>query len=155
MTKWILREAIVTYKSGEKVLNERVASSATVCRLMHSASGLAHIPQSPVEHFVIFALNSKNEVISYEVIAKGGQASCVVDPTAVFRGLILQCALAFVAVHNHPSGDVHPSSDDMLLTQRLEQAAELLGIRFLDHVIVGHNSEEYFSFLDAGLMTKK
>ena len=83
-------------------------------------------------------------------IALGGLSACPVSPADVYRALVREAAAAVVFAHNHPSGEPTPSQDDIALTARLARAGALLGIRVLDHIIVGH--EGYFSFLDAGLL---
>ncbi len=150
---WSLREAVVTYRKGNRVeLERRVSSSRVVNELMHSATPLAHIPHAPAEYFVALALDAKNRIIGFEVVSKGGISACPVEPASVFRGLLLQCAVGVVFVHNHPSGDPSPSPDDEALTERLRLAGQLLGIRVLDHVIVVEDSDRYFSFLDQGVL---
>lgn len=68
----------------------------------------------------------------------------------MFRALLREAAAGVVFVHNHPSGEPSPSADDVALTERLRRAGELLGVKVLDHVVIGR--EGYFSFLDAGLL---
>ena len=75
---------------------------------------------------------------------------CAVVPGDVFRSLLREAASGVIFVHNHPSGDARPSAEDCALTARLIEAGALLGVRVLDHVIIGR--EGYFSFLDRGLM---
>ena len=69
-------------------------------------------------------------------------------PREVFKPLVLMNAAAFICAHNHPSSDPTPSQEDRVLTQRLRQGAEILGITLLDHVVLGE--ERYFSFADQG-----
>ena len=103
-----------------------------------------------VEHFVAIALDAKNRPIGEIEIARGGLSACPVSPADVFRALLREAAAGVVFVHNHPSGEPSPSADDVALTERLRRAGELLGVRVLDHLIIGR--EGYFSFLDAGLL---
>lgn len=103
-----------------------------------------------VEHFVAIALDAKNRPIGEVEVARGGLSACPVSPADVFRALLREAAAGVVFVHNHPSGEPSPSADDVALTERLRRAGELLGVRVLDHVIIGR--EGYFSFLDAGLL---
>lgn len=110
----------------------------------------ARIADREVEHFVALALDAKNRVKAELRIATGGLAACPVAPADVFRALLREAAAGVVFVHNHPSGDATPSADDIALTDRLVRAGALLGVRVLDHVVVGR--EGYFSFVDAGLL---
>jgi DNA repair protein RadC len=104
---------------------------------------------SPVERFVVLSVDAKNRVRAEREVARGGRSSCQVDPAEVFRLLVSESASGAIFVHNHPSGDPEPSSEDLELTQRLVAAGSLLDIRVLDHVIVG--SGRYTSLRDAGL----
>ena len=105
---------------------------------------------APVESFVALMVDSKNRPIAERVIALGGLSHCPVDPSQVFRAVLQESASGVLFAHNHPSGDPTPSSDDHALTQRLVEGARLLGVRVLDHVIVGHGS--HYSFADAGVL---
>lgn len=107
---------------------------------------------SRIEEFLAIPLDAKNRPTGELRVAMGGRSSCPVDPAEVFRRLLREAASGVIFVHNHPSGEPSPSPEDIALTARLVEAGELLGIRVLDHIIVA--SEGYFSFLDAGLMTR-
>jgi DNA repair protein RadC len=103
------------------------------------------------EHFIAIPLDAKNRPMGEIRIASGGLTACPVVPGDVFRNLVREAAAGVVFAHNHPSGEPTPSAEDIALTERLRRAGELLGLRVLDHVIVGHDG--YFSFLDAGLLS--
>jgi DNA repair protein RadC len=103
-----------------------------------------------VERFVALPMDAKNRVIAELTIARGGLSMCPVAPADVFRAILREAAVSVIFAHNHPSGDASPSTDDIVLTDRLARAGALLGVRVLDHVIVGR--EGYFSFVDAGLL---
>jgi hypothetical protein len=79
-------------------------------------------------------------LIGYEEVAKGGPGFVSVHPVSFFRPAICGGASAIIAVHNHPSGDPEPSRDDVEMTRRLEEGAKALGIRLLDHVVVGEST---------------
>jgi DNA repair protein RadC len=102
------------------------------------------------EEFLAIALDSKNRPIRELALGRGGLTGCPVRPADVFRALLREAASGVVFVHNHPSGEPTPSPEDIALTDRLVRAGELLGIRVVDHVIVGEPA--HFSFLDAGLL---
>lgn len=102
------------------------------------------------EQFIALALDSKYRLVSELRLAVGGLNCCAISPADVFRAVVKEAAAAIIVVHNHPSGDPHPSPEDIHFSQRLHQAGELLTIRLLDHVIIG--AEGYFSFLDQGLL---
>jgi DNA repair protein RadC len=92
-------------------------------------------------------LDKDHRVLGIEEVSIGSATAAMVHPREVFKGLILANADAFVAVHSH-LGDATPSREDLDITQELKAAADLLGIRFLDHVIIGRN--RYVSFGDDG-----
>jgi DNA repair protein RadC len=100
------------------------------------------------EHFLTIALDNKHHVIAIEEVAVGSLTSAIVCPREVMKGLVLCNAAAFVAVHNHCSGQPAPSPEDIAITRRLREAAEIMGIRFLDHVIIGRG--KYVSMSDDG-----
>lgn len=102
------------------------------------------------EHFICLHLNSKNRLIREALVSIGSLSTSVVHPREVFGPAVRDGAAAIILVHNHPSGDPAPSREDRECTQRLAHAGKLLGIRVLDHVILGH--EDYFSFADAALL---
>ena len=102
------------------------------------------------EIFIVLALDSRHRVIAEHEIAKGTMASVQVDPRLVFRQLLKDGAASTVVIHNHPSGEASPSVDDMNMCSKLADAAQLLGIKLLDFVIVGNGSA--VSFADRGLM---
>ncbi|MBR2779593.1 MAG: DNA repair protein RadC [Firmicutes bacterium] len=89
------------------------------------------------EHFRILMLNVKNEIIAWEEISVGSIASSEAHPRDVFSPAIRRGAANIILIHNHPSGNPQPSQSDLRLTERLASAGELLGIRVLDHIIIG------------------
>ncbi len=103
------------------------------------------------EHFFALALDAKNRPVAEILVAVGSLTACAITPADVFRLVLREPAAAVVFVHNHPSGEPAPSSEDVRVTERLQQAGALLGVKVLDHVILGHDS--HFSFLDAGLLS--
>jgi len=94
------------------------------------------IGDSAQEKFCVFHLDVKNKVIGFSEAAVGGIDSCPVDMRSVFRTAIVLGASGIVIAHCHPSGDAALSPDDVNLTQRVKEAAKLLGIILLDHVVV-------------------
>lgn len=102
------------------------------------------------ETFYSLLLDTKHRLIREEKIAVGSLSESVVHPREVFRSAVAESAAAVAFVHNHPSGNPDPSPEDHRLTRRLCEAGELVGIKVLDHLIVGRDS--YFSFAEAGLI---
>ena len=89
------------------------------------------------EYFKVLLLNTKNEIIMIENISIGSLNSSVVHPREVFSTAVRKSACSVIAVHNHPSGNPEPSQTDIDVTRRLAEAGELLGIKVLDHLIIG------------------
>jgi DNA repair protein radc len=89
------------------------------------------------EHFAVYFLNSKHQIINRKTISIGSLNSTVVHPREVFRAAIENSSASIICVHNHPSGDPTPSPEDIIMTQRLREVGEIIGIELLDHVIVG------------------
>lgn len=100
------------------------------------------------ECFRIILLNQKNKVMRDVTVSEGSLTATVVHPREVFQAAVRDSAASVIFLHNHPSGDPTPSSEDKKMTKRLVSAGELMGIPVLDHVIMG--SKSYFSFADAG-----
>jgi DNA repair protein RadC len=108
------------------------------------------LASSPSERFIVLTLNTRNRILSEDLCAMGGINTVHVHPSGVVRQAVIRSAPSIICLHNHPSGDPTPSPEDRLLTERVHQAASLMGIRMLDHVIIAGHS--YYSFSDAGAL---
>lgn len=104
------------------------------------------------EYFYVVLLDIRNKVISDIKISQGSVSASVVDPADIVREACIHHASRVVLVHNHPSGECDPSKEDIDTTNRIVQALKLVGIRVLDHIIVGRTSQDYFSFARAGMV---
>ena len=105
------------------------------------------------EIFAAFYLNGKNQIAGVNEISVGSLNQSIVHPREVFKGAILANAAAVILVHNHPTGDPTPSNEDKEITRRLRDAGDILGIRVLDHVIVGEEeTNQFYSFTQHGLL---
>lgn len=102
------------------------------------------------EEFWILILNQSNRLQSKQLISRGGRAGTVVDAKLVFETALRHKASAIVLSHNHPSGNLKPSDQDLSLTKKLIEGGKLLDIRILDHLILSDNT--YYSFSDEGLL---
>lgn len=101
------------------------------------------------EVFMTVLLDGRNKVIGLNVVAIGSLTAALVHPREVFKAAILANAAAIILAHSHPSGDPTPSAEDLALTTRLCEAGALLGIRVLDHLVLGHD-DAYRSLADDG-----
>jgi len=122
-----------------------VSCSRDIYELFRSRLGGYHR-----EHFLVLTLNSRNIILAEDVCAVGTVNTVHVPPSEILKQAILRSAASIICLHNHPSGDPTPSPEDRSLTQRISRAAALMGVRFLDHVIISLDS--YFSFSDAGVL---
>ncbi len=140
----IPRYNIKLIKESEVYYEQRITGAAVVCELLK----IIGLHERACEEFHSFYLNTKNEVIGMEMISKGTLNASLVHPREVFKGAILANANAIIVAHNHPSGDVQPSTADQSVTKTLVNAGKLLDIQVLDHVIIG-SKNGYFSFREA------
>jgi DNA repair protein RadC len=100
-------------------------------------------------------LDTRLRLLRVEEIALGTISECIAHPREVFRPALVHSAFAVILAHNHPSGDPSPSAADIQMSRRMAEAAKVLQIRFLDHVIIGAPSDgrlPYYSFKEAGVL---
>ena len=102
------------------------------------------------EHFVLLALNNKNRINGFKVISTGSMTTTLVHPREVWRAALHFAACGVVFIHNHPSGDPSPSPEDIDITKRLKEVGDVMGVRILDHIVLG--DEKIFSFNDRGML---
>ncbi|GHA40877.1 DNA repair protein RadC [Salinimicrobium marinum] len=132
-------------RTEEALEKKKITSSASVFELMQPIIG-----ELPHEEFWIIYLNNSNKVIDQLQLSKGGITGTLVDVRLVLKKALELGATSIILSHNHPSGNLSPSSADKQLTQKLKTAGESLDIKILDHIIVTEKS--YFSFADEGLL---
>ena len=127
-------------REGEQVC---IASSRDLYNYFHPI-----LCDSPVERCYVMLLNRMNRVIDHVLIGTGGLTATVVDVRLVIREALMKRATAIAVCHNHPSGNVRPSSEDDRLTANLADACKLMNIRMLDHIVI--TDGEYYSYNDEG-----
>ncbi|HII4444644.1 JAB domain-containing protein [Clostridium perfringens] len=111
--------------------------------------GKKFLVDSDREKMILLCLDSKNQPTAINTVSIGCLNSSIVHPREVFKVAILSNSASIIVYHNHPSGDVKPSKDDINITQRLKESGKILGIDLIDHIIVG-SSEMYYSFKEKG-----
>ncbi|MFZ5995136.1 MAG: RadC family protein [Thermodesulfobacteriota bacterium] len=111
---------------------------------------ILHIADKKQEHFLCISLNGANEVIGNRVVTVGLLNSSQVHPREVFADVISDRAASVILAHNHPSGVLKPSPDDIAITEQMVEAGKILGISVLDHIII--TKKGYLSFKEKGLM---
>lgn len=119
--------------------------SESIFRLMKS-----DLSDKEIEEFWIVLLNNSNRLIKTHLISHGGITNTLVDLRVIFKVALANTATAMVLVHNHPSGNLNPSSTDIELTKKIIQGAKTLSIKVLDHIIIAGN--RYLSFVDEKLV---
>jgi DNA repair protein RadC len=127
-----------------KVLDE-VKSSRDGYNIMRR-----HLMDLNHEEFWIMLIGRSNKVLAKELVSKGGLSGTVADPKIIFHMALQHQASALIMVHNHPSGNLKPSREDLVLTKKIADAGRLLDINVLDHLIITDGG--YFSFGDEGLL---
>ena len=123
-------------------------------RFTSSAEVFAHFHERLRDHrkevFLTLLLDSKNRLLREVQVSEGSLNASIVHPREVFAPVVRESAAALLLVHNHPSGDPTPSREDLELTGRLREAGELMGVRVLDHIIIGSGC--YVSLADRGIL---
>lgn len=104
------------------------------------------------EVFAIINLKTNGQIINLNVCSVGTLSASLISPREVFKSSILSNAAAFIAIHNHPSGNITPSAEDKEVTERLMACGEFLDIKMLDHIIVAGETGEMLSMKSEGLM---
>lgn len=129
--------------SRERVNKIKIASPQTIAALL-----LEEMRYLKKEVFKIVLLDTKNNVISINNVSVGCLDSTIVHPREVFLDAIKNSSAAIILVHNHPSGEVEPSKDDINITNRIIECGKIIGIKVLDHIIIGDGN--YLSFKEKG-----
>jgi DNA repair protein RadC len=143
----VVREALqaaLPYLVTRSVTQEPVRSARGIYEAFR------HLEHLPVEEFHIAILDTQHRIQHTEMVTRGLLDTTIVHPREVFAVAIGRRAASIILVHNHPSGDVTPSSEDRSVTEQLVLAGRMLGIPVLDHVIIGDG--HYCSFGERGLL---
>lgn len=125
-------------------MNQRIGSPEEVREYLRKYSGKRQ------EHFFVITLDGAHQVIKKRVVTIGITNRTIVHPREVFWNAIKDNAVAIIVAHNHPSGNLEPSPDDIEITNRLKEAGEILGIHVMDHVVFSKSG--YVSFAEKGMM---
>lgn len=150
-----LAELKVTYRRGRPKDDRQEKMPWVVCTPVACEKYLRTIWDKDTidlrEEFIVVCLNGSNEVLGWVKLHTGGLDHATIDSRLVFAVALQTASAAIVVAHNHPVGPCRPSQPDIAITRRLEEAANLLGIMLLDHIIL--TRDEAFSFGRAGLLT--
>ncbi len=145
----LLGELAVRYEVATRPEGPENPPSIGSPRDVHSLLG-PEMSQLAQEQLRVLLLNTKNEVVGQRVVYQGNISSSMVRAAEVLRPAVIEAVPAVIISHNHPSGDPDPSPNDMTITRKLKQAADLLDIDLLDHIVIG--GKRYVSLKDRGLM---
>jgi DNA repair protein RadC len=162
LAKANIKELKSTFGLGSAKASEVVASFELGRRLLQNKQvtlilspkdvweELKDIRDHKKEHFVIFFLNTRNQEIQREIISVGTLNASIIHPREVFEPAISNLASHVIIAHNHPSGSIEPSMEDIELTKRLQEAGKIIGIEIIDHVIVSRSG--FLSFKEKSLI---
>jgi DNA repair protein RadC len=134
-------------RRDDKDISEKpkIATSYDAFKLLN-----AKLSDLPHEEFWILLLNRANTVVKMECISKGGVSGTVVDARLILKPAIEFLASGIILCHNHPSGQLKPSEQDISLTRKLKESTRMMDINLLDHIIIGE--QKYLSFADEGIL---
>ena len=145
-----VREIVIKYKTrkaGKGLEGEKVTGPETVVRLFKD------LQNETKEKLIVINLDNANRILCFELVALGGCNICHARPIEIFKSSFLTSAVSAIVIHNHPSGKSIPSLDDRNFTKELIKVTKLIGLKLLDHIIIGH--EGYYSFADAGKIPRQ
>jgi len=133
------------YQKGKLLKKKTLISPETVARFLREKLG-----REKKEYFVVLSLDSRNNLIKISDVSVGTLDTSLVHPREVFTEVLLAHAAQVILAHNHPSGDLEPSEEDLTITKKLVEAGKILGIEVLDHIIV--SKEGFLSFKEKNLI---
>ena len=137
------------FELAKRALNRGIGILPTIAKPSDALPLVADLREKRKEHFVALLLNARNQVLRREDVSVGSLNASLVHPREVFGPAVGTSAAAVILVHNHPSGDVAPSREDLDLTDRMVKAGQIMGVEVLDHLIVA--KQEFLSFRERGL----
>jgi DNA repair protein RadC len=142
---------IAAMELGRRRKAEDIPTKSQVKSSRDAYEALApHIAELGHEEFLILLMNRNNQIMGWERISSGGMAGTVVDPKIIFKRALDKKAASIILAHNHPSGNLKPSAQDIKLTKSLVASGSLLDLPVLDHLIITESG--FFSFADEGML---
>lgn len=148
-------ELVTAFQLAQRIAHEQlVEQKIDTPEIVYDLLGAA-MRALQKESLRVILLDTRYRLLRIEEVSLGSLNESIAHPREVFRPAIISAAYGVIVVHNHPSGDPSPSQSDHSLTRRLAEAAELLQIKLLDHIIIGapaDNRSPYFSFKEAGVL---
>ncbi|HEY4509635.1 MAG TPA: DNA repair protein RadC [Candidatus Paceibacterota bacterium] len=141
---------LATFELSKRALEVNDTNLPTIIDAKDAMAQLTDLREVKREHFVALYLNARNQLVHKETISMGTLNANLVHPREVFEPALKYSAANIMVAHNHPSGDLEPSSADLELTKRLAEAGKIMGIGIADHIIVTQNN--YLSFREKRLI---
>lgn len=129
---------------------ERITTPKQVYTIINAILQTYDAIEQGREHFYVLGLNARNMIEYIDLVSIGTSNQCLTDPIQIYRLAVTRNVKAIILAHNHPSGDNTPSSDDITITDRLEKAGQILGIKVSDHLVIG---DGYFSMKEEGYIS--
>ena len=137
-------------------LSKRIArESARAVLSFHDAQSIAmyymeQLRHEEREHLIVMMLDTRNHLMSESRMSSGSVSAAVVSPREIFLEALRMHAVSIILVHNHPSGDPSPSSCDVDMTMKTQEAGQMVGVKLVDHIIIG--DRKYYSFREEGFL---
>ncbi len=125
---------------GKRIYKEKTEKEIFINSPEDVVKEVSHICENKKENFVVLYLDARNQLVYKETVSIGTLNASLVHPREVFEPAIRNFAAQIILVHNHPSGDIKPSEEDLKLTKRLTEVGKIMGIEVLDHIIVSKNA---------------
>lgn len=142
---WKFKETTLNYPNQSAISKKRITAPSDAFDLFNPL-----FKEEPTERFIVILLSNCNRVIGYDIVSTGTLNSSVVDPRGVFRSAIVANSANIIICHNHPSGNLEPSNEDITITNLLVEAGKIIGINIFDHIIFAEN--RFASFVERGLI---
>jgi DNA repair protein RadC len=139
----VLERQTIRENAPDYLMTKRFTSPEQIFEIFHE------LRLETKEHFISLHLDGKNRIICLDRVSVGSLNQSIVHPREVFKSAVYSSAAAIILVHNHPSMDPAPSREDIEITRRLKECGELLGIKLLDHIIIG---DGFTSFAEQGII---
>lgn len=138
----ITRQKLLLVKEQEFKYNQKICSTSD---LVDFIMNVLNINNEAQEVVYLLSLNSRNQLVSFTEIARGGLNMCNISQNEIFKNVLLSNCNKFILAHNHPSGDPTPSKNDIEITKKILNSSKILNMEFLDHLVIGDN--EYKSIM--------
>ena len=133
---------------AQEYITRKITSPDDVAKM---ATEIMNMSEKDIEEFWVLHLSSRTVVTALQMVSRGSLCETISHPREVFKAALLNNSCSIILVHNHPSGLSNPSGNDKKTTERLVEAGKIVGIKILDHVIIGHENN-IFSFKENGLI---